>query len=153
VRRTLAISIGVVLVAVIAIGAFTLAGQEPHPQNGQAEFCFAEWCIAPDRLVADEGSTVVHAVIRSDARGITQRPDHPQAWIVDAGGHEIGGPQPALARALGPAASFATDLTFPVTMNGCTTFIVGEGGWPPFLGLGYAPSPFTERVSWRLCPA
>jgi hypothetical protein len=28
---------------------------------------------------------------------------------------------------------------------------VSEGAWPPFLGLGYAPSPFTERASWQLC--
>lgn len=151
-RRAFLIAIVVLLVASIGTAAFTLRDLQPHPQTDHSEFCFGEWCIAPAQVLASAGSTVVHAVVWSEARGITQRPDHPEAWIVDADGREIGGPQPGLERALGPAASFETDLTFPAAVKGCTTFIVGEGAWPSFLGLGYAPSPFTERASWSLCP-
>jgi hypothetical protein len=151
-RKAVSIAIGMALVAVTAIAGFTLWGLQPHEQPGHAEFCFAEWCIAPAGLHVEDASTVVHAVARSEARGLTQRPDYPQAWLADASGRETGGPQPELNRAFGPGASFDVDLTFPVTTTGCLTFVVGEGAWPPFLGLGYSPSPFTERASWRLCP-
>jgi hypothetical protein len=43
-------------------------------------------------------------------------------------------------------------LTFITSQPGtCPRLLVSEGGWPPFLGLGYAVSLFTARVEWRLC--
>jgi len=95
---------------------------------------------------------VVHVTVRSSALSIAQRPDHPQAWLVDRQGRQFGGPQPALDRKVGPGQSFDVDLSFRSVTLTCQTFVVAEGAWPGFLGLGYAPSPFTERVSWRLCP-
>jgi hypothetical protein len=141
----------VVVIATLAVAGLTLLGLQPHQQPGHTEFCFAEWCVAPAAMSDDGGSSRVGVVVRSDARGVTQRPDHPQAWLVDEAGHEVGGPQPALDRPLGPGASFTVDLVFAGASLGCSTFVVAEGAWPPFLGLGYTPSPFTERASWRLC--
>lgn len=44
------------------------------------------------------------------------------------------------------------NLTFSTSHPGtCPRLLVSEGEWPPFLGLGYAASPFTARVEWRLC--
>jgi len=152
VRAIVAISIGA-LILVLSLAGLTLRGTQPHPLGDHAEFCFAEWCIAPASMGISGSTTVVHAVVRSSALAIVQRPDHPQAWLVDGQGHQVGGPQPALARPVGPAESFNVDLSFASTALACQSFVVAEGAWPGFVGLGYAPSPFTERVSWRLCPS
>jgi len=135
------------------VAGLTLWGVQPRPQGDHAEFCFAEWCIAPASMDVRGSSTLVHAVVRSSALTITQRPDHPQAWLIDEAGRELGGPQHVLDQPVGPGQSFSADLTFASATLTCQTFVVSEGAWPPFLGLGYAPSPFTERVSWRLCPS
>lgn len=63
----------------------------------------------------------------------------------------VGGPQSRLDAAIGPGGHYSADLEFAITTVRCATFTVSEGAWPPFLGLGYAPSPFTERAAWHLC--
>ncbi len=146
-----AVGIGL-LILVVTVAALALRGMQPDPQADHAEFCFAEWCVAPASMGMSGSSTVVHVVVRSSALGVTQRPDHPQAWLVDGQGRQMGGPQPTLDRPVGPGQSFNADLSFASGQPACNTFVVAEGAWPAFLGLGYAPSPFTERVSWRLCP-
>lgn len=152
VRAIVAVAAGVLIVVLIVAG-LTLQGLQAHPQGDHAEFCFAEWCIAPTSIDVRGRSTVVHAVVRSSALAMSQRPDHPQAWLVDVQGRQVGGPQPALDRRLDPGQSFDTDLSFTSAVSTCQTFVVSEGAWPTFLGLGYTPSPFTERVGWRLCLA
>lgn len=149
--RPIVVAAAVVVTAALAVVGLTVLGLRPHPQPDHSEFCFAEWCVAPTAMSGDGGSSLVGVVVQSDARGVTQRPDHPQAWLVDEASHEVGGPQPALDRPLGPGDSFAVELVFAGASLGCSTFVVAEGAWPPFLGLGYTPSPFTERASWRLC--
>jgi hypothetical protein len=90
--------------------------------------------------------------VRSDAKATTQRPDHPQAWLLDQSGAQAGGPQADLDRQVGPGESFDATLVFPVPASqACPRLVMSEGAWPAFLGLGYAPSPFTERVQWPLC--
>ncbi len=90
--------------------------------------------------------------VRSDAKTASQHPDHPQAWLVEESGVQTGGPQPSLDRLVGPGESYDATLLFPVGAPGkCPKILVSEGAWPSFLGLGYAPSPFTERVDWPLC--
>jgi hypothetical protein len=132
---------------------FTWQGLQPHHQPDSARFCFGEWCLAPLGARASGDSTVVLVRVSSDARVVSQRPDHPQAWLRRADGREAGGPQPPLSGRIGPGASYVATLTFGVRPDGrCMTLTATEGGWPPFLGLGYATSPFTERVDWQLCP-
>ena len=150
--RTVVIASGALIILALAVATLTVWGQQPHQQRDHAEFCFAEWCIAPISLTQRDASTAIDVEVQSQAMSATQRPDHPQAWLVDARGDLIGGPQPRLGVAIGPQQDYSTQLSFPVVTIRCTTFIVSEGAWPPFLALGYAPSPFTERASWQLCP-
>ncbi len=152
-RRPVALVVlAAVLVVVIAAAGLTLLAEQPHAQPDHSRFCFAEWCVAPLAMALAGSTTTVRVEVSSTALGITQRPDHPQAWLVDSAGRSTGGPAIALDRAIGPGASYDADLAYPAAAGGCASFVVAEGGWPPALGLGYAPSPFTERASWRLCP-
>jgi hypothetical protein len=148
-------AVGVALVGlllpVLAVAGFTLLGFQPHEQPEHEQFCFAEWCIAPTALTHAGSISVVRVQVRSDARSSTQRPDHPQAWLVDPQGRMVGGPVTELSGPVGPQAGYAADLSFAVATTRCSTFVVSEGAWPSFLGLGYTPSPFTERASWHLC--
>ncbi|HET7421327.1 MAG TPA: hypothetical protein VFL27_13205, partial [Candidatus Dormibacteraeota bacterium] len=141
----------VVILALLTVSGLTLLGLKAHQQPDEQRFCFAEWCIAPAGITASGTTTVVHVNVRSEALSATQRPDHPQAWVDDGSGHMVGGPQSRLDRAIGPREQYAAALTFAIATTRCATFTVSEGAWPPFLGLGYAPSPFTERAAWQLC--
>ena len=146
--------LGLVLVLVIAVAGAIAIDQEisPTKEAGGHEYCFAEWCIAPKSTAMDIQSMTVRVLVRSDAKKASQRPDHPQAWVIDATGRHIGGPQHALDGILAAGDSYVANLTFSTSQPGaCPSLLVSEGGWPPFLGLGYAASPFTARVEWRLC--
>ena len=150
-RKALAVVLAAFVVTVVVIVALTAAGSRPAAQPDHREFCFSEWCVTPVSLSTTSTSTVVRVEVRSDARAATQRPDHPQAWLADSGGRMVGGPQARLAVEIGREQSYVAELPFPVMSSGCSTFVVAEGSWPAFLGLGYTPSPFTERVNWELC--
>ena len=151
-RRVIAIFSAALVGVLLAIVGFTIWGLQPHEQDDHRRFCFGEWCVMPTTLTSVSSSTVVRVSVRSDAIASTQRPDHPQAWLVDRDGRMTGGPQGQLDLAVGPQQEYSVDLTFRVAAAGCLTFLVSEGAWPSFLHLGYAPSPFSERASWRLCP-
>lgn len=145
--------VGFLVLGVAVIGGLA-AGQESSPvlEPGDHEYCFTEWCIAPQSTAADIREITVQVQVRSDAKQASQRPDHPRAWLLEATGREVGGPQPALDRLLAPGDSYVTTLAFETSQAGaCPMLVVSEGGWPPFLGLGYAPGPFTARVQWRIC--
>jgi hypothetical protein len=139
------------VVVVVGAIAFSRDGN-PATEAGGHEHCFAEWCIAPRSTTIGIQTVTVSVQVRSDAKQASQRPDHPQAWLIDATGRQIGGPQHALDGVLAPGDSYVANLTFSSSTPGtCPRLLVAEGGWPPFLGLGYAESPFTARVEWRLC--
>lgn len=151
-RRKLILAVAIIAMAVVAVAGSTLAAMRPHEQAGLAPYCFAEWCVEPVSATTSAQGTVVQVKVSSTARAAAQRPDHPQAWITDSRGHAAGGPQPQLDRQIGPQASYVERLDFALPMTDCVDFVVAEGAWPRFLGLGYAPSPFTARAHWRLCP-
>ena len=140
---------GPLLILLLVLG-FTFLGLKPHQQPDDERFCFAEWCLAPTGITVGS-TTVVHVTVSSDALSVTQRPDHPQAWVDDGSGGMVGGPQGKLNSAIAPGQEYSADLTFGIAIKRCANFTVSEGGWPPFLGLGYTPSPFTERAAWHLC--
>ena len=142
---------GLAILMLLVIAGLTFLGLKPHPQPDDQRFCFAEWCIAPAGITASVSTTVVHVNVSSDALSATQRPDHPQAWLDGGRGLMVGGPQSKLDARIGPGQRYSADLTFAVSTTRCATFTVSEGAWPPFLGLGYTPSPFTERAAWNLC--
>jgi hypothetical protein len=147
--------VGVLVLVIAVVGAITV-GRESRSvrEAGGHEHCFAEWCIAPQWTTISIQAVTVLVRVRSDAKQAFQRPDHPQAWVIDAAGRQSGGPQHTLDRLLAPGDSYTATLTFSTSQAGtCPRLLVSEGGWPPFLGLGYAPSPFTARVEWRLCEA
>ena len=146
--------LGGVLVLVIAVVGAVAVDRKSSPaqEAGGHEYCFAEWCIAPQSTTIGAQAVTVRVRVRSDAKQTSQRPDHPQAWVIDARGRESGGPQHVLDGLLAPGDSYVATLTFSTSQLGtCPRLLVSEGGWPPFLGLGYAASPFTSRVEWRLC--
>ena len=146
--------LGAFLVLLIAVvGAIAVdRGSSPTQEAGGNEYCFAEWCIAPQSTTIGAQAVTVRMRVRSDAKQASQRPDHPQAWVIDASGHESGGPQQALDGLLAAGDSYVATLTFSSSHPGpCPKLLVSEGAWPRFLGLGYAASPFTARVEWRLC--
>jgi len=146
--------LGGVLVVVLAVVGFIAVAHEGSPvqESGGHEHCFAEWCIAPRSTTIGIQSLTVSVLVRSDAKQASQRPDHPQAWVIDGAGRQIGGPQPSLGGLLEAGDSYIANLTFSTSEPGtCPKLLVAEGGWPSFLGLGYASSPFTARVEWRLC--
>ena len=146
--------IGVIVVAAIVIaGVFVITRPgAPVREAGGHEYCFAEWCIAPTRVSLDTQTVTVTMTVRSDAKQSSQKPDHPQVWVNEAAGRQVGGPQHSLDRLVTPGESYTATLTFSTLQAGtCPTLVVSEGGWPPFLGLGYAASPFTATVEWRLC--
>jgi len=141
------------VLGITVVGAI-VAVQESSPirETGAHEYCFAEWCVTPQSTAIDIQAVTVRVVVRSDAKQASQRPDHPQAWLTDATGRPIGGPQPSLDDQLGPGDSYVAALVFQTSRpGGCPIVTVSEGGWPAFLGLGYTPSPFTTRVQWRTC--
>jgi hypothetical protein len=144
---------GVLVVVIAVVGALVVDRESgPAQEAGGHEYCFAEWCIAPQSTTIGAQAVTVRVRVRSDAKQTSQKPDHPQAWVIDATGRERGGPQHALDRLLAPGDSYLATLTFSTTQPGtCPRLLVSEGGWPPILGLGYAASPFTARVEWRLC--
>ena len=144
---------GVLVLVVAVVGAIAVDRESsPAQEAGGHEYCFAEWCIAPQSTTIGIEAVTVLVRVRSDAKQASQRPDHPQAWVIDATGRQIGGPQHALDGLLAPGDSYMATLTFSTSQPGtCPRLLVSEGGWPPFLGLGYAASPFTARVEWRLC--
>jgi hypothetical protein len=138
----------IVLAAVIAVGR----QGKPTEETAGREHCFAEWCIAPQATTMSVQTVTVGVKVRSDAKQASQKPDHPQAWVIDAAGRQFGGPQHSLDRTLAAGDSYTTTLTFSVSQPGaCPSLLVSEGAWPTFLGLGYAASPFTAKVQWRLC--
>jgi hypothetical protein len=144
---------GVLFLAAVLVGAVTVYSRSnlAHEAEGH-EHCFAEWCIGPQSTTTNAQVLTVRVRVRSDAKQASQRPDHPQAWVIDATGRKIGGPQPALDRLVAPGDTYVADLTFGTSEPGtCPRLLVSEGGWPSFLGLGYAASPFTASVEWRLC--
>jgi hypothetical protein len=145
--------IGVVVIAAIVLAGVVIAWPSaPVLQAGGREYCFAEWCIAPNRVSLDTQTVTVTVTVRSDAKQASQKPDHPQVWVLDAAGRQVGGPQHSLDRLVAPGESYVATLTFSTSQAGtCPRLLVSEGGWPPFLGLGYAASPFTATVEWRLC--
>jgi hypothetical protein len=144
---------GILVLGIVGAGAIALdRGSSPTLEAGGHEYCFAEWCIAPQSTTIGSQSVTVRLRVRSDAKQAPQRPDHPQAWLVDAAGGQIGSSEHALDGVLGPGDSYMTTLTFRTPQPGdCPSLLVSEGAWPGFLGLGYAASPFTARVEWRLC--
>jgi len=146
--------LGGVLVLVIAILGVIAVDRDggPAQEAGGHEHCFAEWCIAPGSTTMGARAVTVKVQVRSNAKQASQRPDHPQAWLIDATGRQIGGPQHELDGLLAPGDSYIANLTFSTSQPGtCPKLLVAEGGWPSFLGLGYAASPFTAKVEWRLC--
>ncbi len=143
----------VVIVATVGVvgSIYVINGTAVHLPY-QREFCFAEWCVTPTAYYPGPDSAEVSVHVRSDAKALSQRPDHPQAWLVEQSGALVGGPQGGLDRTAGPAQSYDVSLVFAARAAGaCPRFLMSEGAWPSFLGLGYAPSPFTERVDWPLC--
>ncbi len=150
------VGLAVVLLVIVAVvgvaGSTYLVNRTVQHLLFQREFCFAEWCITPVAYYPGPESAEVSVHVRSDAKAASQRPDHPQAWLVEQSGELAGGPQAGLDRTIGPGQSYDVSLVFAGGAWGvCPRFLASEGGWPPFLGLGYAPSPFTERVDWPLC--
>src|ERR1700730_18072434 len=146
--------IGVVVIAVIVLAGTIIVTRESAPvtETGGHEYCFAEWCIAPTRVSFAAPPVSVSVTVRSDAKQASQKPDHPQVWVIDAAGRHFGGPQHSLDRLIAPGDSYTSTLTFDTQDPGsCPRLQVSEGGWPPFLGLGYAASPFTATAEWRLC--
>jgi hypothetical protein len=151
-RAALAVVLLLIVAVVGVAGSTYVVSRTVQHLPFQREFCFAEWCVTPTAYRPGPGSAGVAVHVRSDAKAATQRPDHPQAWLVEQSGALAGGPQAGLDRAIGPGQSYDLSLVFADGAGGaCPRFLVSEGGWPPFLGLGYAPSPFTERVDWPLC--
>jgi hypothetical protein len=144
---------GFLVVGILVAGAFAISRQSsPAREAGGHEYCFGEWCIAPQSATVGSQTVAVRVSVRSEAKQASQRPDHPQAWVIDAAGRQIGGPQHSLDRLLAPGDSYTTTLSFSVSQPGaCPSLLVSEGAWPAFLGLGYAANPFTARVQWRLC--
>jgi hypothetical protein len=142
-----------VVVAVVGVAGLTIAGGvSVQHLPYQSEFCFAEWCVTPTTYVPGTNVARVAVHVRSDAKAASQRPDHPQAWLT-ASGVLAGGPQTDLDRLIGPGESYDTTLAFSIRSAGtCPRLQMSEGAWPSFLGLGYTPSPFSERVDWPLCP-
>jgi hypothetical protein len=142
-----------VIVAIILAGAIVLTSESiPVAVAGGQEHCFGEWCIAPQRAAFDAQLVTVTLIVRSDAKQASQRPDHPQVWVIDAAGRQVGGPQHSLERLIAPGDVYTSALKFSTSDGGsCPTLRISEGGWPPFLGLGYAASPFTATAEWRLC--
>jgi hypothetical protein len=145
--------VAVLVLGIIVVGAIVaVQGSSPLREPGTNEYCFAEWCITPQSATTDGHGITIQVRVRSDAKQASQRPDHPQAWLIEATGGQIGGPQPSLDDQLGPGDSYVATLGFNTSQPGaCPMLMVSEGGWPPFLGLGYTPSPFTTRVDWRVC--
>jgi hypothetical protein len=144
---------GVLVLAIAVVGAIVVDQESgPAQKAGGTEYCFAEWCIAPESTTIGIQTVTVRVRVRSDAKQASQKPDHPQAWVIDALGRQSGGSQHALDGLLAPGDSYMATLTFSTSKPGtCPRLLVSEGGWPPFLGLGYAASPFTSWVEWRLC--
>jgi hypothetical protein len=145
--------VGALALAIAVLGGL-VAEQSTRQlrEPGGHEHCFAEWCVTPQSTKTDLQAITVGVQVRSDAKQASQRPDHPQAWLLEATGRQVGGPQPSLDRLLAPGDSYVTTLVFKTSEPGaCPMLLVSEGGWPPFLGLGYAPSPFTTQVEWRIC--
>jgi len=145
--------VALLVLGITAVGAIVaVQGSSLVRETGAHEYCFAEWCVTPQSTTTDIEAVTVPVLVRSAAKQASQRPDHPQAWLIDATGRQIGGPQPALDGLLGPGDSYLATLVFKTSQpGGCPMVTVSEGGWPPFLGLGYTPSPFTTRVEWRIC--
>lgn len=149
--RRFAIAVGLLVVASAGLLAAISAAQIHH-LSYHHEFCFAEWCVTPTSYEPGNGAEQVGVHVRSDARAAAQRPDHPQAWLVQPSGVQAGGPQASLDRQVGAGDSFDTTLVFHAPASGaCPRLLMSEGAWPSFLGLGYAQSPFTEWVDWPLC--
>jgi hypothetical protein len=146
--------IGVVVIAsIVVVGVIVMTRQSaPVIEAGGHDYCFAEWCIAPIRVSIETQPVTVTVTVRSDAKQASQKPDHPQVWVIDAAGRQVGGPQHSLDRLIGPGDSYTSTLTFYTQDQGpCPRLLVSEGGWPAFLGLGYSASPFTSSAEWRLC--
>lgn len=146
--------LGGILILVIAAATAIAVDRESSPtkEGGGHDYCFAEWCVARQSTAFGSQSVAVRVLVRSDAKQASQRPDHPQAWVIDATGRQIGGPQHALDGMVAPGDSYMASLSFSTPQPGdCSTFLVSEGAWLAFLGLGYASSPFIARVEWRLC--
>jgi hypothetical protein len=142
-----------VTVAIVLVGAIAFTWpRNPAVVPGGQEHCFGEWCIAPQSAAMDSQMMTVTVKVRSDAKQASQRPDHPEVWVIDAAGRQFGGPQPSIDRLVGPGDTYTSTLTFNTPDPGtCPRLRISEGGWPPFLGLGYSASPFTATVEWRLC--
>ena len=142
----------VVLVAIVLVAILVTRPSAPVREAGGHEHCFAEWCIAPTRVALDTQTVTVTVTVRSDAKQASQKPDHPQVWVVDGAGRQVGGPQHPLDRLIAAGDSYTSTLNFTTSQPGdCPRLLISEGGWPPFLDLGYAASPFTATAEWRLC--
>ncbi len=148
----LAIAVALLVLAAAGFLAATSAAAAIHHLSYRQEFCFAEWCVTPTSYEPGTGTVQVGLHVRSDAKAATQRPDHAQAWLVQESGSQAGGPEASLDRQVGPGDTYDATLVFSAPVSrACPRLLMSEGAWPSFLGLGYAPSPFTERAEWPLC--
>jgi hypothetical protein len=67
------------------VGAIAVdRGSNPALEAGGHEYCFVEWCIALQSTTIGTRAVTVVVQVRSDAKQASQRPDHPQAWVIDA---------------------------------------------------------------------
>jgi len=122
-RTAVGVGAACLIVLLLAVVGFTTWGLQPHEQPDHQQFCFAEWCIMPTALTRGASSTVVQVVLRSTALSVTQRPDHPQAWLVDGQGRMTGGPQEQLNAAIGPQQERSADLPLQVVLPNARRFL------------------------------
>ena len=131
--------------------------------------CFDDWCVAASgvRRVAgsaehrDDALLVVTLAVSSRAARISQRPDAPRFWVVDAAGRRYDvsppdqlawamahGPSRPVDDQIGPGESFTTPLVFVLPATAPVPHLVVAEG-PPWLGLlliGGEDSPFHGRT-------
>jgi hypothetical protein len=123
--------------------------------------CADDWCITvadghPDSLAHDQ--YVVHFVLASRARGITQRERFVVAYLQDSTGHRYDAVPSAgdvpFDTALGPLASMSAVRRYQVPAGavGLGVVITREGGYnfPQCCIIGYDGSLFHKRTIVRL---
>lgn len=155
---------GGMLVWLVVYGALLFGFAWFTPQtilvSGQ-EHCFDEMCFAVTRAnsvaTAQANTITVTLRLRNAALHTAQKPDHPDAYLVDQRGKSYqpsaAGQQPVWDQQLPAGTMQERTLSFVVPAHiNVPYLIVTEGSFPAPLIIGNENSPFHKKTEFRLFP-
>jgi hypothetical protein len=141
--------VGLYTLVLLAVGA---TSRPEYLADGQWK-CFDDWCVtvvSADAAVSGAADRLVVLQVWNSARRVTQRPDHPQAFLLtDGRATPISAPGLDQRLDAGRKATVRVLLRVP-RQAADPLLLVTEGGFPARLVIGDENSPGHAKSVWSL---